>query len=201
MRESSAQEQLKRAHDEASQLVVESGSLRQALWNEQEQRTAAEEATRKAEAQAKSIEEQVKQTEERLREQEDQVRHAGNTAKTMEAQVRSLEEHTPENIRAIVKKIVDSVVADGQLDESTVTMRELTSFIGSSSDKEPFLPAVYYALVDGVWYASLQEQPVKDMIDRSAERQKQPADAKAAEARQVNSALYVSPAAAVQSRS
>ena len=44
-----------------------------------------------------------------------------------EASVRSLEEHTPENIRAIVKKIVNSVVADGQLDESTVTMRELTT--------------------------------------------------------------------------
>jgi cyclic-di-AMP phosphodiesterase PgpH len=44
-----------------------------------------------------------------------------------EASVRSLEEHTPENIRAIVKKIVDTVVADGQLDESTVTMRELTT--------------------------------------------------------------------------
>jgi cyclic-di-AMP phosphodiesterase PgpH len=44
-----------------------------------------------------------------------------------EASVRSLEEHTPENIRAIVKKIVDSVSADGQLDESTITMRELTT--------------------------------------------------------------------------
>jgi hypothetical protein len=44
-----------------------------------------------------------------------------------EASVRSLEEHTPENIRAIVKKIVDTVVADGQLDESNVTMRELTT--------------------------------------------------------------------------
>lgn len=43
-----------------------------------------------------------------------------------EASVRSLEEHTPENIRGIVKKIVDTVVADGQLDESSVTMRELT---------------------------------------------------------------------------
>ncbi len=42
-----------------------------------------------------------------------------------EASVRSLDEQTPENIRAIVKKIVDSVVADGQLDESSVTMREL----------------------------------------------------------------------------
>ncbi|HKQ89637.1 MAG TPA: HDIG domain-containing protein [Blastocatellia bacterium] len=44
-----------------------------------------------------------------------------------EASVRSLEEHTPENIRAIVKKIVDSVSADGQLDESNITMRELTT--------------------------------------------------------------------------
>ncbi len=44
-----------------------------------------------------------------------------------EASVRSLEEQTPENIRAIVKKIVDSVVADGQLDESSVTMKELTT--------------------------------------------------------------------------
>lgn len=43
-----------------------------------------------------------------------------------EASVRSLEEHTPENIRAIVKKIVDTVVADGQLDESNISMRELT---------------------------------------------------------------------------
>jgi hypothetical protein len=43
-----------------------------------------------------------------------------------EASVRSLEEQTPENIRAIVKKIVDSVVADGQFDESNITMKELT---------------------------------------------------------------------------
>lgn len=44
-----------------------------------------------------------------------------------EASVRSLDDQTQENIRGIVKKIVDSVVADGQLDESTVTMRELTT--------------------------------------------------------------------------
>ena len=43
-----------------------------------------------------------------------------------EASARSLDDQTPENIRGIVKKIVDSVVADGQLDESSVTMRELT---------------------------------------------------------------------------
>ncbi|MEK7831438.1 MAG: HDIG domain-containing metalloprotein [Acidobacteriota bacterium] len=43
-----------------------------------------------------------------------------------EAAVRSLDEQTPENIQAIVKKIADTVVSDGQLDESNVTMRELT---------------------------------------------------------------------------
>ncbi|MGE0886772.1 MAG: HD family phosphohydrolase [Blastocatellales bacterium] len=43
-----------------------------------------------------------------------------------EASVRSLEEQSAENIRAIVKKIVDSVIADGQLDESNITTRELT---------------------------------------------------------------------------
>jgi putative nucleotidyltransferase with HDIG domain len=43
-----------------------------------------------------------------------------------EASVRSLEEHTADNIRAIVKKIAETVVADGQLDESSVTMSELT---------------------------------------------------------------------------
>jgi membrane-associated HD superfamily phosphohydrolase len=44
-----------------------------------------------------------------------------------EASVRSLEEQTPENIRAIVKKIADSVAADGQFDESNITMKELTT--------------------------------------------------------------------------
>ncbi|MGH9799115.1 MAG: HD family phosphohydrolase [Blastocatellia bacterium] len=43
-----------------------------------------------------------------------------------EAAVRSLDEHSPENIQAIVRKITDTVVADGQLDESNITMRELT---------------------------------------------------------------------------
>ncbi|MCI0336343.1 MAG: HDIG domain-containing protein [Acidobacteria bacterium] len=44
-----------------------------------------------------------------------------------EASVRSLDEPTPESIRAIIKKIVDSVVADGQLDDSNITMKELTT--------------------------------------------------------------------------
>lgn len=43
-----------------------------------------------------------------------------------EAAVRSLDEQTPDNIQAIVKKIADTVVSDGQLNESNITMRELT---------------------------------------------------------------------------
>lgn len=43
-----------------------------------------------------------------------------------EAAVRSLQEPTPENIRAIVKKIIDHIVADGQFDESDLTFEELT---------------------------------------------------------------------------
>lgn len=43
-----------------------------------------------------------------------------------EASVRSLEDRSEENIRAIIKKIIDTVVADGQFDECNLTMRELT---------------------------------------------------------------------------
>lgn len=43
-----------------------------------------------------------------------------------EAAVRSLEDQSPESIRAIVKKIIDSVLAEGQLDECDITFREIT---------------------------------------------------------------------------
>lgn len=43
-----------------------------------------------------------------------------------EASVRSLEDRSEENIRAIIKKIIDTVVADGQFDECNLTLRELT---------------------------------------------------------------------------
>ncbi|MEP7274145.1 MAG: HDIG domain-containing metalloprotein, partial [Acidobacteriota bacterium] len=42
-----------------------------------------------------------------------------------EAAVRSLEEPTPENIGGIVSKIVDTVIADGQLEECDITFREI----------------------------------------------------------------------------
>lgn len=43
-----------------------------------------------------------------------------------EAAVRSLEDPSPENVRAIVRKIVDTVLSDGQLDECNITFREIT---------------------------------------------------------------------------
>jgi cyclic-di-AMP phosphodiesterase PgpH len=42
-----------------------------------------------------------------------------------EAAARSLDDHNPENIRLIIKRIVDHIVADGQFDESDVTLQEL----------------------------------------------------------------------------
>jgi putative nucleotidyltransferase with HDIG domain len=43
-----------------------------------------------------------------------------------EAAARSLAHPNPENIRAIVAKIFDAVLSDGQLDESNLTLRELS---------------------------------------------------------------------------
>jgi hypothetical protein len=77
--------------------------------------------------------------------------------------------------------------------------RQGLEFLNREVKKDPFLPAVYYALVDGAWYISLQEQPIKDMVDRAEARRKRPADAKA-EGRPVNSALYLSPSAAVSAK-
>lgn len=44
-----------------------------------------------------------------------------------EAAARSLADHSPENIRLIIKRIVDHIVADGQFDESDVTLQELNT--------------------------------------------------------------------------
>ncbi|HKO42139.1 MAG TPA: HDIG domain-containing protein [Pyrinomonadaceae bacterium] len=66
-------------------------------------------------------------------------------ADSCEAAARSLARPDPENIRAIVVKIVDAIVTDGQLDECDLTMRELTTIreavIGS-------LTAIYHARID-----------------------------------------------------
>ena len=66
-------------------------------------------------------------------------------ADSCEAAARSLARPDPENIRAIVVKIVDAVVTDGQLDDCDLTLKELTTIreaiIGA-------LTAIYHARID-----------------------------------------------------
>jgi hypothetical protein len=66
-------------------------------------------------------------------------------ADSCEAAARSLEEPNPENIRFIVTKIIDAILADDQLDECDLTLRELTQ-IRESLIKS--LVAIYHSRVD-----------------------------------------------------
>ena len=66
-------------------------------------------------------------------------------ADSCEAAARSLAEPNPENIRFIVTKIIDAILADDQLDECDLTLRELTQ-IRESMIKS--LVAIYHSRVD-----------------------------------------------------
>ncbi len=66
-------------------------------------------------------------------------------ADSCEAAARSLARPDPDNIRAIVLKIVDAIISDGQLDACELSLRELTTIreavIGA-------LTAIYHARID-----------------------------------------------------
>jgi putative nucleotidyltransferase with HDIG domain len=66
-------------------------------------------------------------------------------ADSCEAAARSLARPDPENIRAIVIKIVDAVISDGQLDECDVTLQELTTIREAMISA---LTAIYHARID-----------------------------------------------------
>ncbi|MDH3494099.1 MAG: HDIG domain-containing protein [Acidobacteriota bacterium] len=66
-------------------------------------------------------------------------------ADSCEAAARSLSEPNPENIRFIVTKIIDAILADDQLGECDLTLRELTQ-IRESMIKS--LIAIYHSRVD-----------------------------------------------------
>ncbi len=66
-------------------------------------------------------------------------------ADSCEAASRSLSEPTPENIRFIVTKIIDAILADDQLNECDLTLRELTQ-IRESIIKS--LVSIYHSRVD-----------------------------------------------------
>ena len=66
-------------------------------------------------------------------------------ADSCEAAARSLARPDPENIRAIVIKIVDAIISDGQLDECDVTLKELTTIREAMISA---LTAIYHARID-----------------------------------------------------
>ncbi|MDQ3666035.1 MAG: HDIG domain-containing protein [Acidobacteriota bacterium] len=66
-------------------------------------------------------------------------------ADSCEAAARSLARPDPENIRAIVVKIVDAIVSDGQLDDCDLSLRELTTIREAMISA---LTAIYHARID-----------------------------------------------------
>lgn len=66
-------------------------------------------------------------------------------ADSCEAAARSLAHPDPENIRAIVVKIVDAVITDGQLDECDLTLQEITTIREAMISA---LTAIYHARID-----------------------------------------------------
>ena len=66
-------------------------------------------------------------------------------ADSCEAAARSLARPDPENIRAIVIKIVDAIISDGQLDQCDVTLQELTTIREAMISA---LTAIYHARID-----------------------------------------------------
>lgn len=66
-------------------------------------------------------------------------------ADSCEAAARSLARPDPENIRAIVLKIVDAIITDGQLDECDITLQELTTIREAMISA---LTAIYHARID-----------------------------------------------------
>ena len=66
-------------------------------------------------------------------------------ADSCEAAARSLARPDPENIRAIVVKIVDAIISDGQLDDCDISLRELTMIRETIVNS---LTAIYHARVD-----------------------------------------------------
>jgi hypothetical protein len=106
-------------------------------------------------------------------------------ADSCEAAARSLARPDPENIRAIVAKIVEAIVSDGQLDDCDLTLRELTiireamisaltaiyhgriDYPGFNPPPRPDpLPALPQANLDneerGVTYSKISEVPINE---------------------------------------
>ena len=76
-------------------------------------------------------------------------------ADSCEAAARSLAQPTEENVRFIVNKIIDAIVADNQLDECDLTLSELT-VIRDSMIKS--IVAIYHSRVSYPGFTPPDEQ-------------------------------------------
>jgi cyclic-di-AMP phosphodiesterase PgpH len=81
-------------------------------------------------------------------------------ADSCEAAVRTLDQPTPETIRTIVNKIIDAILADDQLDECDLTLRELTQIRDSMICS---LTAIYHCRIDYPGFT-----PPKDTVKPAA---------------------------------
>ncbi|MDT4966222.1 MAG: cyclic-di-AMP phosphodiesterase PgpH, partial [Acidobacteriota bacterium] len=101
---------------------------------------------RKAQAQAKPGE-QIHEAEFRYPGPKPQFKETAimMIADSCEAAARSLAHPNPENIRAIVSKIVDAIITDGQLDECNLTLKEITLIREATIVS---LTAIYHARID-----------------------------------------------------
>lgn len=101
---------------------------------------------RKAQAQA-AVGEEVDEAEFRYPGPKPQFKESAimMIADSCEAAARSLAHPNPENIRAIVTKIVDAIISDGQLDECNLSLKELTTIREAIITS---LTAIYHARID-----------------------------------------------------
>ena len=101
---------------------------------------------RKAQAQARPDEE-INEAEFRYPGPKPQFKEAAimMIADSCEAAARSLAYPNPENIRAIVTKIIDAIISDGQLEECNLTLKEITTIREAIITA---LTAIYHARID-----------------------------------------------------
>jgi hypothetical protein len=95
-------------------------------------------------------------------------------ADSIESATRALQDPTPERIRGLVTSIVETKIADGQLDDAPLTLRELAQM------KEQFakvLSGVYHHRLDYPQTRHLTESPRKDEPDPSGHGDVEHADA------------------------
>ncbi len=134
---------------------------------------------KKAQAEARS-EDEISENDFRYPGPKPQFREAAimMIADSCEAAARSLAEPTPDNIRFIVTKIIDAIVADDQLDECDLTLRELTQIRESMIRS---LIAIYHSRVDYPGYVPPTSQsriliPEEILKEDRGTKYKNPAD-------------------------